>query len=254
MARRNLNEVPGSPHPDSHNIERTFARPIHPAALLAATALIGSGLALTRSSLGLACFALGLAVLALRAEAGRLRGEMPLLALATVVFLAQGLFSGRPAQDAWRGAALIALRLLALLYLLRWAARAYLERAARWVLSRPIPVEPRPLFLILESGRHALALTPLALREASQQHEALRARGLSAASGFFGRARYAAVWLLPFLGTMLRLGESYEEALAARGYVPGAPRRSNLVLHWGLPEALVILGGAAAAVWLLRVV
>jgi hypothetical protein len=51
---------------------------------------------------------------------------------------------------------------------------------------------------------------------------------------------------------MLRLGESYEEALLVRGYALGAPRRSGQVLAWGLPEVLVLVLGALTAAALLR--
>jgi energy-coupling factor transporter transmembrane protein EcfT len=108
------------------------------------------------------------------------------------------------------------------------------------------------LLLPIESARHALALTPLAIREAEQQHQALRARGMRPGRGAAGRARYVAAWVLPFLGTMLRLGESYADALAARGYVLGAPRRSAMAATWGWGDAAVILGGTASAAWLLR--
>jgi energy-coupling factor transporter transmembrane protein EcfT len=228
------------------------ARPLHPAALLLACALVGVGLALGRSALDLAvCSVLG-AGFALRVEGRSLRSEVPLLTLALVVFLAHALLSGRPTPEAAKGAALIALRLLALLYLLRWAARAFLGSAARWLLALPIPTRPRALFLPVESARHALALTPIALREAEQQHQALRARGLRPGRGAAGRARYLAAWFLPFLGTMLRLGESYADALAARGYALGARRRSGLRVTWGWPEMGTIAGGAASAAWLLR--
>lgn len=228
------------------------ARPLHPAALLLACALVGVGLALGRSALDLAvCSALG-AGFALRVEGRSLRSELPLLTLALIVFLAHALLSGRPTPEAAEGAALIALRLLALLYLLRWAARAFLGSAARWLLALPIPARPRALLLPIESARHALALTPIALREAEQQHQALRARGLRPGRGAAGRARYLAAWFLPFLGTMLRVGDSYADALAARGYALGARRRSGLRVLWGWPEMGTVAGGAASAAWLLR--
>jgi energy-coupling factor transporter transmembrane protein EcfT len=228
------------------------ARPLHPAALLLACALVGVGLALGRSALDLAvCSVLG-AGFALRVEGRSLRSELPLLTLALIVFLAHALLSGRPTPEAAKSAALIALRLLALLYLLRWAARAFLGSAARWLLALPIPARPRALLLPVESARHALALTPMALREAEAQHQALRARGLRPGRGPAGRARYLAAWFLPFLGTMLRLGESYGDALAARGYALGARRRNGLRVTWGWPEMGTIAGGAASAAWLLR--
>ena len=228
------------------------ARPIHPAALLLACALVGIGLALGRSPLDLAVFSVLGAGFALRAEGRALRSELPLLTLALIIFLAHALLAGRPTPERTKAAALIALRLLALLYLLRWAARAFLGSAARWVLSLPIPRRPRLLLLPVESARHALALTPIALREAEQQHQALNARGLRPGRGAAGRARYLAAWLLPFLGTMLRVGESYGDALAVRGYTLGARRRSGLRVTWGWAEMGAIAGGAASAAWLLR--
>ncbi|MGH7681590.1 MAG: hypothetical protein ACRENN_06340, partial [Candidatus Eiseniibacteriota bacterium] len=211
-------------------------RPVHPAALLLACTLVGLGLSLARSPLDLGvAAALGLA-LALHVERRSLRAELPLLGLAAIVFLAHALFAGRPLAESWRPAALIALRLLALLYLLRWAARAFLGRAARWLLSLTLPTRPRPLLLALESGRHAVALAPLALWEAERQQEALRARGLTPSGGAAARARYLAAWLIPYLGTMLRLGESYGEALAARGYTMGRRRSDGTTWTWGWIE------------------
>lgn len=244
--------MPGSPRSHATAPETKPARPLHPAALLLACALVGLGLSLAHSTLDLAIFSAVGAYFALRAEGRAPRAELPLLTLALVVFLAHALLSGRPFSESSKPAALIALRLLALLYLLRWAARAFLGSAARWVLSLPIPARPRALLLPVESARHALALTPIALREAEQQHQALRARGLKPGRGAAGRARYLAAWLLPFLGTMLRLGESYGDALAARGYALGAPRRSGLKSAWGWAEMGVIAGGAASTAWLLR--
>ncbi len=244
--------MPGSPERDATIPEPNSPRPIHPAALLIACALVGAGLALTHAPLDLALFAVIAGTLTLRVEGRTLRAEAPLLLLALVVFLAHTLLSGQPIAEAARPAALIALRLLALLYLLRWAARAFLGNAARWMLSLPIPTRPRPLLHLAESARHALALTPLALREAEQQHMALRARGLRATKGIAGRARFLAAWLLPFLGTMLRLGDSYGEALLARGYVAGSRRRSGLQIAWGWREIAAIAGGTASAAWLLR--
>ena len=206
------------------------ARPLHPAALLLACALVGVGLALGRSSIDLAVFSVLGAGFALRAEGRTIRSELPLLTLALIVFLAHALLSGRPTLETAKAAALIALRLLAF----------------------PIPPRPRLLLLPVESARHALALTPIALREAEQQHQALRARGLRPGHGAAGRARYLAAWLLPFLGTMLRVGESYGDALHARGYRLGARRRSGLRATWGWAEMGAIAGGAASAAWLLR--
>jgi len=228
------------------------ARPLHPAALLLACALVGVGLALGRSAIDLAVFCVIGAGFALRAEGRTIRSELPLLTLALVVFLAHALLSGRPTPAIVRAAALIALRLLALLYLLRWAARTFLGNAARWLTAFPVPSRPRLLLLPIESARHALALTPIALREAEQQHQALRARGLRSGRGAAGRARYLAAWLLPFLGTMLRVGESYADALTARGYRLGARRRSGLRAGWGWAEMGVIAAGAVSGAWLLR--
>ena len=228
------------------------ARPLHPAALLLACALVGVGLALGRSALDLAVFSALGAAFTLRAENRPIRSELPLLTLALIVFLAHALLSGRPTPEAAKAAALIALRLLALLYLLRWAARTFLGSAARWLTALPIPARPRLLLLPVESARHALALTPIALREAELQHQALRARGLRPGRGPAGRARYLAAWLLPFLGTMLRVGESYGDALMARGYRLGARRRSGLRATWSWAELGTVAGGAASAAWLLR--
>jgi hypothetical protein len=163
----------------------------------------------------------------------------------------RSMVSGQRLSEAAGSASLIALRLLALLYLLRWAARAFLERAARWLLGVRVPARPGWISLPIESGRHALALVPLGVREAGFQHMALRARGIVPAGGVRGRARYAAAWLLPFLATMLRVGECYADALVARGYRMGAPRRGPRP-GWGWPDAAVITGGAASAAWLLR--
>jgi energy-coupling factor transporter transmembrane protein EcfT len=97
-----------------------------------------------------------------------------------------------------------------------------------------------------------LALLPLALGEAERQHLALRARALRPGRGLGGRARYLAAWLLPYLGTMLRVGDSYGEALHARGYALGAPRRGSASYRWAAPEAAGVLLSAAAAAWLVR--
>jgi energy-coupling factor transporter transmembrane protein EcfT len=244
--------VPGSPRSHASAKETKSARHVHPAALLLACALVGAGLAFGRSVVDLAVISVVAAGFALRAEGRPLRAEAPLLALALTVFLAHALLSGRPTAEAAQAAALIALRLLALLYLLRWAARAFLGDAARWLLAFPVPPRPRILLLSAESARHAVALTPIALREAEQQHVALRARGLRPGRGASGRARYLAAWLLPFLGTMLRVGEAYGDALAARGYTMGARRRSGLQTAWGWPEIVVVAGGAASLAWLIR--
>ena len=244
--------MPGSPRSDDLNPHHEPSRPIHPAALLLACAAVGTGLALTTSLPILAVAAVLGCVVALRVEGKSFRHELPLLALAAIVFAAHTLFSGKPVLEAAPPAGLIALRLLALLYLLRWAARAFLGDAARWLASMPVPARPRFLLLAAESGRHALALTPRAIREAELQHVALRARGFRAGTGLRGRARYVAAWMLPFLGTMLRTGESYGEALEARGYVLGRARRSGLALRWGLLEVLVLATGGLILALLLR--
>jgi len=58
--------------------------------------------------------------------------------------------------------------------------------------------------------------------------------------------------MLPFLGTMLRTGESYREALEARGYVLGSARKSGLELRWGWSELVVLGSGALLLTLLLR--
>jgi energy-coupling factor transporter transmembrane protein EcfT len=244
--------VPGSPRSDAPRPGPDPSRPIHPAALLLACLAAGTGLALTSSIPVLALSAVVGGAAALRVEGKRFRHELPLLALATIVFAAHTLLAGKPLLEAARPAGLIALRLLALLYLLRWAAKAFLGDAARWLASMPVPARPRFLLLAAESGRHALALTPRAIREAELQHVALRARGFRAGKGAGGRARYVAAWMLPFLGTMLRTGESYGEALEARGYVLGRARRTGLTLRWGVAEVLVLTMGAVILALLLR--
>lgn len=244
--------MPGKPSSHVDPRDKQSPRPVHPAALLLACTLVGIGLSLARSPLDLAVAATLGAALALRSEHRGLRAELPLLGLALVVFLAHWLIAGRALAASVRPAALIALRLLALWYLLRWAARAFLGNAARWLLARRLPTRPRALLLALESSRHAVALTPLAVREAERQQEALRARGCNASGGAAERARYITAWLIPYLGTMLRLGESYAEALAARGYVMGRRRSDAARWSWGWIESGALAGGAAAAVWLLR--
>lgn len=244
--------MPGSPRLETSIPTADPKRLLHPAALLTACALAGVGLALARSPIDLAAVAILGAGLTLASEHRRVRAELPLWGLAAVVFLAHALLSGRPPREAAPDAARIALRMLALLYLLRWAARSFLGRAARWLLELPLPARASLVSLPAESARQALALVPLALREADQQRTALLARGIEPGPGLGGRARYLAAWLLPFLGTMLRLGDSYADALATRGYRAGARRRSAIRAAWGWPEAGVIAGGAALAAWLLR--
>ena len=244
--------MPGSPQSDSNNVFQPRTRVLHPAALLLTCALLGLGLTLGGSIPDLALTAALMAALALRAEARPIREELPLWGLALVVFLAHLLVGGAPYPARLTRGATIALRLLALLYLLRWSARAWLGRAGRWLLTLRVPSRPRFLLLGVESVRHAAALVPLAVRESGQQHEALRARGLTPGRGAGARARYVAAWLLPFLGTMLRLSESYLDALTVRGYRMGAPRGRGAVLAWGWPEVAVVAIGSVGAVWLLR--
>ena len=244
--------MPGSPQLHSDLQNKPMPRPIHPAALLLACALVGLGLSLGGSPLDLAVCAIVGASFALRAEGRSIRSELSLWVLALILFLAHTFLSGRPIAAAVKPAAVIALRLLALLYLLRWAARAFLGQAARWLLAFDLPRRPRALLLVLESGRHAVALAPLALRESERQHEALRARGLTPPNNAAGRARYVAAWLLPYLGTMLRLGECYGEALLVRGYAMGVRRSSGQVWRWDWAESATVVLAAASAAWLLR--
>lgn len=244
--------MPGTPRNQDPRSNSAAKRPVHPAALLVSCLLAGVALSFTDSPLWLGLSALGFLALALRAEGRTLRGEAPLFLLTLIVFLAHLLLSGRPLREALAPAGLIALRLLALFYLTRWAARSFLPRAARWLFSRSIPRRPRFLTLLFESGRMTVALLPLALREGEQQHMALRARGIRAGRGAAGRARFLAAWIVPFLGTMLRVGESYGEALTARGVTLGAVRRGGAVFPWGAREAVLIAGTAALAAWLLR--
>jgi energy-coupling factor transporter transmembrane protein EcfT len=238
--------VPGSPRSVASDSSGTPLDRFHPAALLLATVAVGAGLALASRWIPLALAAAALGALALHAEGRTPRKEAPLFLLAAVVFLAHT----AAAWTAWRAAlvpaALVALRLLALLYLLRWAARAFLGRAARWLLGLTPPRRPRVITTLLESARLTVSLLPLAMREAEQHALALRARGLSPGRGLGGRARYLAAWFLPFLGTMLRSGEAFSDALLARGYVLGAPRRSGLDTAFGIPD-----GAAVAAASLL---
>lgn len=244
--------MPGSPQSDVLNPKPIEPRAVHPAALLLALFVLGAGLTMTRSWINLAAASVLLGFAALRVEERPLRGEFTLAGLALVVFAAHVLFAG----NAWRAmlapAALIAFRLLALLYLLRWAARAFLGRSARWLMGLTPPPRPRAALLLFESGRLAAALLPLALREGEQHALALRARGLRPGRGAQGRARYLIAWFLPFLGTMLRLSDAYADALLARGYVLGAPRRSGLRARWGATELVTIMGSAGLTAWLLR--
>lgn len=245
--------MPGTPRTPDPRTESRAHRPVHPAALLVSCLLAGLALSFTRSPLWLALSAVLLLVIALRAEGRRLQDEAPLFVLTSIVFAAHLFLSGAPIRDAFRPAASIALRLLALFYLTRWAARSFLPRAARWLFSRPVPRRPRVATLLFESGRMTVALLPLALREAEQQHLALRARGIRPGRGVAGRARFLAAWIVPFLGTMLRVGESYGDALAARGVTVGGARRGGPAFAWGAREAAAITGAALVSAWLLRV-
>jgi len=244
--------VPGSPQSDSNNVLRPRTRVLHPAALFLTCALLGVGLTLGGSIPDLALSAALLATMAMRAESRRIREELPLWRLAVIVFLANLLIGGLPFPARLERGTAIALRLLALLYLLRWSARAWLGRAGRWLLTWKVPSRPRFLLLAMESVRHSAALVPLAVRESGQQHDALRARRLAPGRGLGARARYIAAWLLPFLGTMLRLSESYLDALTVRGYRMGAPRGRGVAEAWGLPEVAVVAIGSVGAAWLLR--
>jgi energy-coupling factor transporter transmembrane protein EcfT len=108
------------------------------------------------------------------------------------------------------------------------------------------------LLLLLESARLTAGLLPLALREAEQHVMALRGRGIRPGRGLQGRARYLLAWFLPFLGTMLRIGDAYADALMARGYVPGRARRTGLRPRWGWREWGALAGSAGTCAWLVR--
>jgi energy-coupling factor transporter transmembrane protein EcfT len=231
--------------------ERASIRPRHPAALLGFTLLVAAGISLARAPIALGMAVAVLAFMALRVERRRLRDELPLGGLAAVLFLAHALLA-RFEPAATMMAALRALRLLALVYLTRWASRAFLPAAARWLLSLPLPSRPRVLHMAAESARLSAAILPLAAREAESQTLALRARGIRSGGGVAGRARFVAAWLLPFLGTMLRVGDSLADALHARGYVAGAPRAAAVPLRWSIPDAFVMAGGLLAAGVLVR--
>ncbi len=226
---------------------------LHPLAWLVSLALVGTGIAMARSWIDLAIAAFLLGFAALRAEQKPLRAEAPLLGLALIVFLAHVVLAGKDFRAALVPAAAIAWRLLALLYLLRWAARVALGPMARWLMGLKPPARPRLLLLLAESARLTAGLLPLALREAEQHVLALRGRGIRPGRGLRGIARYLLAWFLPFLGTMLRIGDAYADALTARGYLPGRARRTGLLLHWGIREWGAIVGGATTAAWFLRV-
>jgi energy-coupling factor transporter transmembrane protein EcfT len=248
MARRNADAVPGSPQSVGPKTPTALIERLHPAALLLSTLAVGTGLALARHWTALALAAAGLGAVALHVEKRPLRGEVPLLGLAAIVFLAHTVAAGAGWRLALAPAAQVALRLLALLYLLRWAARSFLGRAARWLLGLTPPRRPRLLTNLLESARLTVSLLPLAVREAEQHALALRARGLLPGRGLAGRARYLAAWFLPFLGTMLRLSDAFSDALLARGYAFGAARRSGLSVSFRAPDG-AILAGAALLGW-----
>jgi energy-coupling factor transporter transmembrane protein EcfT len=243
--------VPGSPQWNDPNPIVASSRPRHPAAWLAFALLAAAGISFSRAPIVLALAAAVFAWLALRAEGRRWRHEAGLLGLAAILFGAHALLA-RFEAGALLAAALLALRLLALVYLTRWAARSFLPGAARWLLGLRLPSRPRPLGLAFESARLSAAILPLAAREAEAQTLALRARGIRPRGGFVGRARFLAAWLLPFLGTMLRVGDSLADALHARGYVPGARRATAGLPAWSFLDSGVVLGGLLVAGVLLR--
>ncbi len=238
--------MPGSPERNDPTTHPAFARPRHPAALLAFTLVAGVGISFARAPILLTLTAIAFATLALKAEGKRPRAELPFLGLAAILFLAHAIFS-RFEPHATLAAALLSLRLLALVYLTRWAVKTFLPGAVPWLLEQPIPTRPRPLALAVESARLSAALLPMAAREAEAQTLALRARGIRAGGGWGGRARFTAAWLLPFLGTMLRVGDALADALLARGYTPGKRRTALARAPWTLADAGVVLFGAALA-------
>ena len=242
--------MPGSPNDGSH-IEHS-RRALHPLAWIFSLVLVAAGLAMTRSWIALALASALLLGAALRAERKTLLGEVPLLGLAAVVFLAHVLSAWSGWRAAIGGAAVVAFRLLALLYLLRWAARVALGPIARWLMGHRPPPRPRVLLLLLESARLTAGILPLALREAEQHVAALRARGIRPGRGLRGIARYLIAWFLPFLGTMLRVGDTYADALMVRGYAPGRARRAGLSPRWGWPEWGALAGSASTCAWLVR--
>jgi hypothetical protein len=244
--------VPGSPKLDDRSPSIAERRALHPLAWLLSLVLVGAGLAMTRSWIALALASALLMAAALRSERKRAREEAPLVTLAAIVFAAHVVFAGKDWRAAIPAAAAIALRLLALLYLLRWAARVALGPIARWLMGGTPPARPRVLLLLLESARLTAGLLPLALREAEQHVVALRGRGIRPGRGLKGRARYLLAWFLPFLGTMLRIGDAYADALMVRGYVPGRARRTGLQPSWGWPEWGTLAGSAGTCAWLVR--
>ncbi len=168
--------MPGSPRPEDVQTKPIRTRALHPLAWLLSLALLAAGVAMTRSWIDLALAAGILAFAALRAEGRRARDEAPLLLLALVVFLAHVVAAWKSYRSALGPAAVIACRLLALLYLLRWAARAALGPIARWLMGLKPPARPRVLLLLAESARLTAGLLPLALREAEQHVTALLRR------------------------------------------------------------------------------
>lgn len=244
--------MPGSPKPGDIQPNTPRRRALHPLAWLLSLALLTAGLAMTHSWIDLAAAAILLAFAALRVERRRVRDEIPILSLAALVFLAHVASAGRGYRAAVAPAAVIACRLLALLYLLRWAARSALGPIARWLMGKRPPARPRVLLLLAESARLTAGLLPLALREAEQHVVALRGRGIRPGRGLQGLTRYLLAWFLPFLGTMLRIGDAYADALTVRGYVPGRVRRSGLALAWGWREWGVLAGSAGTCAWFLH--
>jgi len=242
--------VPGSPNDGSRPTQN--ARALHPLAWILSLVLLGAGFAMTRSWITLAILAAPLALATLRVERRSFRSEAPLLLLAAIVFAAHVAFAGKGWRAAVPTSAAIAFRLLALLYLLRLAARLALGPIARWLMGWKPPARPRVLLLLVESARLTAGLLPLALRESEQHVAALRGRGIRPGRGLRGRARYLIAWFLPFLGTMLRVGDTYADALISRGYVPGRARRSGIDRTWSWPEWGALAGSAATCLWLLR--
>ena len=244
--------MPGSPESDKRSDQPKSVRGLHPLAWLLSLALLTTGLMATSSWIDLGIAAALLGVLALRAERRRAGHEAPLLMLAVLVFLVHVVGAGGSWRAAVGSAAAVAFRLLALFYLLRWAARVSLAPIARWLMGWKPPARPRALLLLWESARLTAGLLPLALREAEQHVLALRGRGIRPGRGLGGRARYLLAWFLPFLGTMLRIGDAYADALTVRGYVPGRARRTSPGPGWGAREWGILGGSAGVCVWFLR--
>lgn len=243
--------MPGSPERIDPTPQPATFRPRHPAALLTFTLLVATGIAFARAPVALAILVVAFAGLALRAEGKRPPGELPFLALASILFLAHALFAQfRPAPTV--EALLLALRLLGLVYLTRWAARSFLPGAAHWLLQLPLPPRSRALALAAESARFAAVLLPVAVREAEAQTMALRARGVRTGAGLGGRARFTAAWLLPFLGSMLRVGDAMSDALQSRGYRPGTRRRGMARPAFRAADVGVLLLGSLVAGALIR--